>query len=375
MAGPITPFPFTSSLRPPSALSFRLHSLHFPLLGFTSSFSGKGKALQKSDRSPLHPCVKLVRRSAGVLLGAAASVSCVASTSASLGRVAEEGSGTMLAGARGSRDLLVVGPGILGTLVAQSWISTLEEEEAGASVERVFGMTRTEAKHEELRRLGVVPLLRTDPLLNDGQKFPFVIFCAPPYGNDDYVGEVRAAAERWDGSGSLLFTSSSAVYAVSDNGPCYETSPVVPLGTSPRVDRLLQSEAEVLKVGGNVVRLAGLYTFSRGAHSYWLRQGTVDSRPDHILNSIHYEDAASLCVEILKSKFRGNIFMGCDDHPVTRQELMDLAIGSGKFESSFEGFTGTEGPLGKKMNNEATRELLRWQPKHSSFASFLGIST
>lgn len=27
----------------------------------------------------------------------------------------------------------------------------------------------------------------------------------------------------------------------------------------------------------------------RGAHFYWLHKGTVDARPDHILNLIHYE--------------------------------------------------------------------------------------
>ena len=27
----------------------------------------------------------------------------------------------------------------------------------------------------------------------------------------------------------------------------------------------------------------------RGAHVYWLEKGTVETRPDHILNLIHYE--------------------------------------------------------------------------------------
>lgn len=27
----------------------------------------------------------------------------------------------------------------------------------------------------------------------------------------------------------------------------------------------------------------------RGAHAYWLEKGTVEVRPDHILNLIHYE--------------------------------------------------------------------------------------
>lgn len=38
-----------------------------------------------------------------------------------------------------------------------------------------------------------------------------------------------------------------------------QTSPVFKKGDSPRTDRLLNAEEEVLKVGGNVVRLAGLY--------------------------------------------------------------------------------------------------------------------
>lgn len=32
-----------------------------------------------------------------------------------------------------------------------------------------------------------------------------------------------------------------------------------------------------------------LYKADRGAHTYWLSKGTVDLRPDHILNLIHYE--------------------------------------------------------------------------------------
>ena len=27
----------------------------------------------------------------------------------------------------------------------------------------------------------------------------------------------------------------------------------------------------------------------KGAHAYWLEKGIVESRPDHILNLIHYE--------------------------------------------------------------------------------------
>lgn len=68
-----------------------------------------------------------------------------------------------------------------------------------------------------------------------------------------------------------------------------QDSPVVPIGRSPRTDVLLKSEKVVIEFGGCVLRLAGLYKADRGAHSYWLEKGTVDVRPDHILNLIHYE--------------------------------------------------------------------------------------
>jgi hypothetical protein len=124
----------------------------------------------------------------------------------------------------------------------------------------VVGQTNTCNRHEELRTLGIVPVTRNQQ--NGDDKFPFVVFSAPPSGSEDYVAEIRAAAQRWNGEGSLLLTSSSAVYDVSDNSVCDEISPLVAKGRSPRTDLLLNAEEEVLKVGGNVVRLAGLYISS-----------------------------------------------------------------------------------------------------------------
>lgn len=39
----------------------------------------------------------------------------------------------------------------------------------------------------------------------------------------------------------------------------------------------------------------------RGPHVYWLSKGTLDARPDHILNLIHYEVRAAIfvCVGII----------------------------------------------------------------------------
>lgn len=262
-------------------------------------------------------------------------------------------------------DLLVVGPGVLGRLVAENWLK------ANPSC-RVYGQTRTKDHHEELGRLGIKPIIKGSDSRNC---FPFVIFCAPPSGSEDYPAEVRAATSLWSGKGSFLFTSSSAVYDSNDNKLCSEDSATVQMGRSHRTDILLMAEAEVLKLGGNVVRLAGLYKLDRGAHMYYLKKGTIDVCPEHIINLIHYEDAASLCKVILEKRYQGRVFMGCDGCPLSRQELMEEVNKSGKFKEKFKGFTGVNGPLGKKMDNTKTRNEIGWEPKYRSFSEFLHISS
>ena len=37
------------------------------------------------------------------------------------------------------------------------------------------------------------------------------------------------------------------------------------------------------------IKLNYVHKADRGAHAYWLEKGTVEIRPDHILNLIHYE--------------------------------------------------------------------------------------
>ncbi|XP_058731246.1 uncharacterized protein LOC131603022 [Vicia villosa] len=258
-------------------------------------------------------------------------------------------------------DLLIVGPGVLGRLVAHKW----QQEIPGC---QVYGQTMTVDHHNELIQMGINPSLKWTEAT---QKFPNVLYCAPPSRTTDYADNVRLAALSWNGEGSFVFTSSSAPYDRNDNGPCDEDTPSVPIGRSPRVDTLLKAENVVLEFGGCVLRLAGLYKAERGAHNYYLEKGVVDSRPDHILNLIHYEDAASLLVAILKKKFRKQIFLGCDNHPLSRQEMMDLVNRSGKFSKKFDKFSVTDGPLGKKLNNTRTRQEVSWEPKYPSFADFL----
>ncbi|XP_031247858.1 uncharacterized protein LOC116105586 isoform X2 [Pistacia vera] len=275
----------------------RLFYSHYLVVDFFTSQKSLFLKNQTCRVKPFRPSMS------SVLSSMASSFQVKASSTA----VNEEAKGAS-SGLVGENDLLIVGPGVLGRLVADKW----RQEHPGC---QIYGQTVTADHHDELIEMGINPSLKGTEVT---QKFPYVIFCAPPSRTSDYPGDVRLAASSWNGEGSFLFTSSSAPYDCFDNGSCDEDSPVVPIGRSPRTDVLLKAEKVVLEFGGCVVRLAGLYKEDRGAHVYWLQKQTVEVRPDHILNLIHYEDAASLSVAILKKKFRGRIFLGCDNHPLSR---------------------------------------------------------
>nr|CAB3477169.1 unnamed protein product [Digitaria exilis] len=78
-------------------------------------------------------------------------------------------------------DLLIVGPGVLGRIVAEMW----KQEHPGSTV---YGQTATTDHHSELTELGIIPSLKGSI---PGQQFPYVIFCAPPYRSEDYAGDLR----------------------------------------------------------------------------------------------------------------------------------------------------------------------------------------
>lgn len=79
----------------------------------------------------------------------------------------------------------------------------------------------------------------------------------------------------WDGKGAFVFTSSAGVYSQEDLSNVTEDSPTFPVGANERTDKLLLAEQEVLKAGGIVVRLVGLYHANRGAHTFFVKQGQV----------------------------------------------------------------------------------------------------
>jgi nucleoside-diphosphate-sugar epimerase len=258
--------------------------------------------------------------------------------------------------AGGSKSMLIVGCGKLGSLAGTAWLAN----NRGATV---TALTRTNKRHVELVELGFEATITAAE-----RKWPYVLFTAPPRSNPDYSNEVRKAAALWDGSGTLLFTSSGSVFAESKGGVCTESSAVA---STPRAKKLLDAEKEALEAGGCVVRLAGLYDVAAGPHAYWLRTLKVNGHPDGLINLIHYEDAADLCVLALGSGLRRQLFLGNDGVPVSRRSIVESALSAEPAATERPVFAATEGPLGKIYDNTYTRGALQWAPRFSSFPAFM----
>jgi nucleoside-diphosphate-sugar epimerase len=265
-----------------------------------------------------------------------------------------------------SKSLLVIGAGELGKRVAQLWKARFGS--------RVVGETRTCKNHSELTELGVEPCLRDSSQL---APFPYVVFCASPRGNDNYVDEVKRALTLWRGDGNFVFTSSGSVYEPKDDGVITEWSCTVSVDTSDTRSEavLIASERQVLEAKGNVVRLAGLYSIDRGPHAYWFRTRQVRGSPTDQVNLIHYDDAASLVFCVLcRQELRGNIFLGCDDHPITKDAICRFGNQLDKYRNEpFPVFMEQHVATKRKFyNNEYTRKTFpEWVPKYRTFEDFV----
>jgi nucleoside-diphosphate-sugar epimerase len=233
----------------------------------------------------------------------------------------------------------------------------------------VLAETRSLTRHAELAAMGATVRLRGE---EDPPPTANVLVALPPSAVEDYTREVERAVSLWSEAGRLVLVSSTAVYAEEEGGICTERSP---LARSPRATRLLNAEEVVLAAGGMVVRMAGLYDHHRGPHLVYLRTQESKRRPDGLINLIHYDDAADLCLAALARGDSHAVYVGCDDEPIQRQALVDATTAADGFLTRANAhrctFTGRDGPLGRRCDNSDTRAALGWTPRHPSYLSWL----
>ena len=119
---------------------------------------------------------------------------------------------------------------------------------------------------------------------------------------------------------TLLFTSSTSVYAQTDGAWVTEESPAEPDRETGRL--LRETEDFVLSQGGLVGRLAGIYGPARSVLLRKFFDGTAIIEGDGTkwINQAHRDDIAAALVHLVHANVRG-IFNVNDDRPLTQVEL------------------------------------------------------
>lgn len=290
-------------------------------------------------------------------------------------------------GAPAIGDLLILGAGTLGTLVAARWLTAARPPGGAAPPVRVVAETRTRWRHDRLAALGAVPRTRADADAaatavdaspgvdrdgNSGCCFPNVVFCMPPSASDDYAAETARAVASWAGSqggGRLVFTSSTSALAENGGATITEMAPTAS-------GRVTAAEAVIRAAGGVVVRLGGLYARHVGGHHRFVGQPSMGLPRQLVLNMVHYDDAAAAVVATARlppgapTDVSGSPFVVTDGVPLTVEELVTATMA----HTAFAGSTTPTLPVdtgvgGKRIDATATRKALSWAPVHT-YAGF-----
>lgn len=269
----------------------------------------------------------------------------------------------MTSAAPADNNLLIIGAGVLGRMVAEQW----QHLHPGATV---IGETNTTTNHDLLKSLNITPAISGSTASVPSK----VVFCAPPSGSPDYPGALGEAVGRLTENNRIVFTSSGSVHGSKEELITETTAQCV---DEERSKRLADAENHVLNYhNGLVVRLSGLYTLQRGAHSFWLKTGKVMSAKNRHLNLIHYADAASAVVQALQlgddqvQKLPRRNFLACSNKVVTPLEILEVSLKHDMYKQ-FDMPEFQKADSKRTYDNTWSRETLNWTPKWESYVDFM----
>ncbi|MEO8204588.1 MAG: NAD-dependent epimerase/dehydratase family protein [Chthoniobacterales bacterium] len=172
------------------------------------------------------------------------------------------------------------------------------------------------------------------------------------------------------------FISSTSVYAQTDGSVVEENSETNPQRETGRI--LLAAEKTCLAAGGSVLRLGGLYDFTRWVllKKFLSGEATIDSGRERWLNQIHREDAARAVLHLAALNAPAGIYNVCDNTPVTQREVYEF------FSEYFQKPLPPEaepdlqrkrGWTNKRISNAKLRAT-GWEPQFPSFRETLNKS-
>jgi nucleoside-diphosphate-sugar epimerase len=207
--------------------------------------------------------------------------------------------------------------------------------------------------------------------------FDVVIHCVSSGGGDEeqyrrlYLEGVRNLLRAFPHA-TLLFTSSTSVYAQTDGSAVDEGSPAEPRPEKGKI--LRETEELVLAAGGIVARLGGIHGPRRSFFLSRLLEGRTPAEGnDRLINQIHRDDIVSalLLLADRRAEYRGEIFNVVADEPVKAgdaYEWLSARLKRPLVSDATESPQRKRGAGNKQVSNRKLRGL-GWTPRYPTFES------
>lgn len=168
---------------------------------------------------------------------------------------------------------------------------------------------------------------------------------------------------------TLMFTSSSSVYPQINGETVTEDSFAQPDRETGQI--LRSAEAHVLKQGGVVMRLSGIYGEGRSVIlKKWLKgESKVEEDGRRMLNQIHRRDAAAAYLKVIESKKLTEIYNVSESHPQSQLNTLQWLADYYKKplpESEPRDLNRKRGWTHKKVSSLKLQQL-GWKPQYATF--------
>lgn len=270
--------------------------------------------------------------------------------------------------------VLIAGCGYLGSTAGDLF------REAGWEIE---GWTKSSKSADALSdkpyAVKTVDVTDRTQVMEQHGNWDVVIQCVSTRGGDVadyrqvYLAGTQNLIDRFVGS-TILLTSSTSVYAQQDGEIVTEESAAEPLHERGQV--LREAEDVVLKNGGIVARLAGIYGPGRSALLKKCLTGETEihAGSDRFVNQIHRDDGAA-ALFLLASRAisarpgASRIFNVVDDYPAKLSEVFRWLLSKVRVSAPTRvpsTVFGKRGRSNKRVQNAKLREL-GWEPRYRTF--------
>ncbi|MEY2577131.1 MAG: shikimate kinase / 3-dehydroquinate synthase [Verrucomicrobiota bacterium] len=268
--------------------------------------------------------------------------------------------------------VLIAGCGYVGEAAANAF------HQQGWEVEGWTATAESAAKlSDRPYRVRAVDVTDRSAVSAASAEFNVVIHCVSSRGGDEeqyrklYLDGAKNLLRAFPRA-TLLFTSSTSVYAQTDGSVVDEGSPAEPRHEKGKI--LRETEELVLAADGIVARMGGIHGPHRSFFLSRLLEGrTPPEGNDRLINQIHRDDIVSalLLLADRRAECPGEIFNVVADEPVKASaafEWLSTQVKMPLVSDAADAGQRKRGDSNKQVSNRKLRAL-GWAPRYPTFES------